>query len=136
MQICIVILTVGILVMMLVSLRMLSLFGKAAREILLVSRALRRSAARMDLVTHEARSLVASLDRCVQPAFRVANRLETVGQRIAELSTSFLDEVAAPVFTVAALARGVRAGTRQILQSLIQRLHPRHSPNHGGFDHE
>ena len=135
-QICIVVLTVGMLVMMVASLRIMSLFGMVARDIHRSSLAVRESAARLDLIADEARTLMTSLDSCVKPVLRIANRFEGVGERVAELTTTLLEEMEAPVFTVAALARGVRAGTQRLLGNLVHRIRHRYSPNHGGLDHE
>ena len=135
-QICIAILTVGMLVMVVASLRIMSLFGLVARDIHRTSLAVRESAARLDLIADEARTLMTSLDSCVKPVLRIANRFEGVGERVAELTTTLLEELEAPVFTVAALARGVRAGTQLLLGNLVHRISHRYSPNHGGSDHE
>jgi hypothetical protein len=136
-QICIVILTIGLLTIALLTVRMMSrFFDRAAADISQISLAVRESAAEVDLVAHEARELVTSLRDCVHPILRVVDRLETVGQRTADLSSTLLDEFELPVFAAAAVARGVKSGANHLLKRLMHRFTHRHSPIPGGYDHE
>jgi uncharacterized protein YoxC len=136
-QICIVIVTIGLLAIALLTVRMMTrFFNKAAEDISQLTRAVRESVAQIDLVTHDARELVASLRDCVPPVQRVVDRFETVGQRTADLSSALLEELEVPVYTATAVARGVRAGADHLLRRLMHRLTHRHSPILGGLDHE
>jgi len=136
-QICIVIVTIGLLAIALLTVRMMSrFFNKAAADLSDLSLAVRESVAQIDLVAHEARGLVASLRDCVPPVLRVVDRFEAVGQRTADLSSALLDEVELPVFAAAAVARGVKSGANHLLKRLMHRFSHRHSPIPGGYDHE
>lgn len=135
-QICIVIVTIGLLAIAVMTVRMMIRFNKATEDFSQLTLAVRESAAKIDLVTHDARALVASLRECVPPVLRVVDRFEAVGQRTADLSSALLDELEPPVFTAAAVARGVRSGANHFLIRLMRRFTRRHSQINGGYDHE
>jgi len=135
-QICIVIVTIGLLAIAVMTVRMISRFNKAARDVSQLTVAVRESAVKFDRVTHEARALVASLRDCVPPILRVVDRFEAVGQRTADLSSTVLEELELPVFTAAAVVRGVRSGANHFLKRLMLRFGHGHSRNNGGHDHE
>jgi uncharacterized protein YoxC len=135
-QICIVIVTIGLLAIALMTIRMMSRVGKVAEDLSQVSRAVRESAARFDLVTHEAQALAASIRDCIPPVQRVVGRVDAVSERAAGLSSTILQEVELPVFAAAAVARGVRSGASHFLQRLADRWADRHSPRDGGHGHE
>jgi uncharacterized protein YoxC len=136
-QICIVIVTIGLLVIALMTVRMMSrFFERATGDISQLTAVVRESVAQIDLVTHEANALLASVRECVPPVRRVVGRLEAVGLRTAELSSVVLDELEVPVLTAAAVARGVRAGADHLLKRLVHRVTDRHPQMHGGPDHE
>jgi uncharacterized protein YoxC len=135
-QICIVIVTIGLLAIALMTVRMMNRFNRATEELSQVTHAVRESAVKFDLVTNEARALLASLRECVPPVLRVVDRLEDVGHRTADLSTTLLEEIELPVFTAAAVACGVRSGAKHLLKRLMHRYTHRHSPINGDHDHE
>jgi len=135
-QICIVIVTVGLLAIALMTARMMMRFNKATEEFSQVVNVIRESAVKFDLVTHETQVLVASLRDCVPPVLRVVDRFEVVGQRTADLSLALLTEIELPVFTAAAMARGVRSGANHFLGRLMQRFTQRNAPINGGSKDE
>ena len=135
-QICIVIVTVGLLVIGVLAARMITRFSKTAEDISQLTVAVRESAARLDRVSDEARVVVASLGECVRPVQRVVDQLEAVGQRTARLSTTLLEELELPVFTAAAVIRGVRSGAFHFVQQLVHRFNHRSNRNNGGPNHE
>ena len=135
-QICIVIATIGLVAIALMTVRVMNRLSKSTEELTQLTRAVRESAVKFDLVTHEARALVASLRECVPPVLRVVGRLDAVSQRAADLSSTFLEEVEAPVFAAAAVARGLRSGVNHLLKRLMDRFAPQHSSINGGHDHE
>jgi uncharacterized protein YoxC len=135
-QICIVIVTIGLLAIVFMTARMMIRFNKATEELSQVTHAVRGSAAKIDLVTHEARTIVASLRDLVPPVQRVVERFEAVGQRTADLSSALLEGLELPVFTATAVARGVRSGAGHLLKRLMHRFTHRHTPILGGNDHE
>jgi uncharacterized protein YoxC len=135
-QICIVIVTIGVLAIVLMAVRMMTRFNEATQELSRLTHKVRESAVKFDLVTHEAEALVASLRECVAPVLRVVARFEDVGQRTADLSTALLGGLELPVFTAAAVARGVRSGANHFLKRLMNRFTHRYSPIDGGYDHE
>ena len=135
-QICIVIVTVALLAIALMMIRMMGRFNRLSADLSRVTHSVRESAVKFDLVTHEARTLLASLRDCVPPVLRVVDRFEAVGQRTADLSTTLLEEIERPVFTAAAVARGVRSGARHLLKRLMHRYTHRNSQINGDQDHE
>lgn len=135
-QICIVIVTIGLLAIALIAVRIMTRFDKVAEDLSQVGHAVRESAARFDLVTHEAQALAASLRDCIPPVQRVVGRLDAVSERAADLSSAILKEVESPVYAAAAVARGVRSGASHFLQRMVSRWADRHSPGNGGHDHE
>ena len=135
-QICIVIVTIGLLACTWMVVRTMSRVGKAAEDFSQLSHALRVSIAEVELVAHEARALVGLLQDCVPPVLRVVDRFEAVGQRTADLSSTILDEIELPVFAAAAVARGVKVGANHLLKRLIDRFAHRHNSIPGGNDHE
>lgn len=135
-QICIVIVTIGLLGIALMTVRVMTRFDKVTEDLSQVSHAVRESAARFDLVTHETQALVASLRECIPPVQRVVDRFDAVSERAAGLSSTILEEVELPVYAAAAVARGVRSGAGHFLQRMVSRWADRHSPSDGGHDHE
>jgi uncharacterized protein YoxC len=136
-QICIVIVTIGVLTIALLTVRMMArFFSKAAEDISQLTAAVRESVDQIDLVARESRALVASLRDCVPPVQRVVDRFEHVGQRTADLSSSILDELERPVFTVSAAVVGIRLGAGHLLKRLMHRFTHRSSPINGDHDYE
>jgi hypothetical protein len=135
-QICIVIVTIGLLAIVLMTARMMTHFNRAAEELSQVSRAVRESAVKFDLLTHEARALAVSLRECVPPVLRVVGRLDAVSERAADLSSTILEEVELPVYAAAAIARGVRSGAGHFLRRMVDRWADRHPRGNGGDDRE
>src|SRR5512135_297829 len=115
-QLCIVIVTVGLIAIVVVTVRMMFRFDRATEDLSLAIRAVLESAAKFDLVTVETRALVASIRECVPPVLRVVDRFEAVGQRTADLSSTVLEELELPVYTAAAAAHGMRSGTVHFLR--------------------
>jgi len=132
-QICIVIVTVGLLAIAVVS---MIRFHKATRELSHLTHELRGAVVKIDLAAQEARALAASLRACVSPVQRVVDRFGDLGQRTADLSSALLEGFEVPVFTAAAVARGVRSGANHLLRRLMHRFTHRYSTLHGGYDHE
>jgi hypothetical protein len=136
-QICIVVVTIGLLATAVLTVRMMTrFFHQAAGDLSQLTLAIHESAAGVNLLSREARALVASLRDCVPPVQRVVDRFEAVGQRTADLSTVLLEGLEEPVFTAAAVARGVKSGADHFLKRLLTRFGHRPSQIHGGYDHE
>ena len=135
-QICIVIVTIGLLAIALMTVRMMARFNKATEELSQLTHTVHESAVKFDLVTHEARALLASLRGCVPPVQRVVDRLDAVSRRTADLSSALLEEFERPVYTATAVARGVRSGANHFLGRLVHRFTHHDSPINGGHDHE
>ena len=135
-QICIVIVTIGLVAIAVMTVRTMARLNKATEELSQLTHEARGSVVQFDLVAHEARALMASVRDCVPPVRRVVDRLEAVGQRTADLSSALLEGFELPVFTAAAVTRGVRSGANHLLKRLMHRFTHRHSSIHGGYDHE
>ena len=132
-QICIVIVTIGLLAIAVVS---MTRFHKATRELSLLTHELRGSLAKFDLATQEARALAVSVRACVPPVLRVVDRFEDLGQRTADLSSALLEGLELPVFAAVAVTSGVRSGANHFLKRLMHRFTHSHSTIQGGYDHE
>ncbi len=88
-QIWIVIMTIGMLVIALLTLRLLTRFlTKASEDISQLGQAVRESTSRIDHVALEVRTLLTSVHECVPPVMRVVERFESVGHRTADLSSA------------------------------------------------
>ena len=136
-QICIVIVTIGILTMALLTVRFMArFFNSAAQDLSKLTLAARESVDEISLVSRETRALIASLRECVPPVRRVVDRLEAVGQRTADVSSALLSEIERPVFTAAAVMSGVRSGADHLLKHLVRRFTPHHTPINGDQGHE
>jgi len=135
-QVCVVTVTISLVVIAVMTVRMMNRMNKAAEDFSHVALAIRESASRLDRVSHEAHALAVSLRECVPPVLRVVDRFEALGKRTADLSSALLETVEPPVFTAAAVARGVRSGANHLLQRLMDRFTHRDTPNNGGYDHE
>jgi uncharacterized protein YoxC len=135
-QICIVIVTVGLLAIVWMAVRMVIGFNKATADLSQLTQAVRESAANFDLVTQEARALVALVRDCIPPVQRAVDRFEAVGQRAADLSDVLLAEIELPAFTAVAVSRGVRSGANHLLKRLMHRFTHRNASINGGSDNE
>ena len=135
-QICIVIVTVGLLAIVLMTVRMMTRFNRATEELSGMVHAVRESAVQFSLVAQDTRALVASVQVCVPPVLRVVDRFEAVGQRTADLSSTILAELELPAYAAAAVARGVRSGADYFLRRLIRRFSHRSSPTDGDDGNE
>ena len=136
-QICIVIVTIGVLVIALLTVRMIArFFKKAAEDISQLTMSVRESVDQIDLVARESRELVASLRNCVLPVRRVAERFEDLGQRTADISSGILDELERPAFATAAAVFGIRLGASHLLKRLMQRFTHSSSPINGDHPNE
>jgi hypothetical protein len=129
--------TIGLLVLALMTVRMMArFFSRAAEDLSQLTLAVRESVDEIHLVAQEARALVSSLRDCVPPVQRVVDRFEAVGQRTADLSSTLLEELEVPVFTAAAVARSVRSGANHFLGRMIQRFTHRRTHFNGGYENE
>ena len=128
-QICIVMATIALLAIAWMAVRTMARFHRTSEEIARATRAVRESAARFDLVSHEAAALLGSLRDCVPPVLRVVRRFEDVSQRAADLTSTLLDVVERPLFTVAAVVGGVRTGASHFLSRLMLRFTQHHTPD-------
>jgi uncharacterized protein with PhoU and TrkA domain len=135
-QTCVVIVTLGLLAIVMMTLRMMDRFSRAADDIARLSQAVRESTDRLDLVTQEARGIAISIRDFVPPVLRVVERFEAIGQRTADLSVMVLQELETPIFTAAAVARGVRSGTGHLFTRMMQRLAKSDVHVNGGSGHE
>jgi uncharacterized protein YoxC len=87
-------------------------------------------------VVSSTREVVSSLRDAVQPVQRVAGHFAELGERTARMSASLLEEVEAPVRTVVAITRGLRAGTSQFLGRLNSRFRHGRPATDGGIRYE
>jgi hypothetical protein len=136
-QVWIVIATIALLGIAVMTARMMARhISKAADDISRLTVAVSEAVEKINQVSNEAHELVASVRECVPPLQRVVGRFESIGQRTANISSALLQEVEGPVFTAAAVTRGVRTGAGHLLKQVIHRFTHRHSSINGDHDHE
>jgi uncharacterized protein YoxC len=135
-QICIVIVTIGMVVIAIAAVRTLARVDKAADELTQTARSVRESLVRVDRVADETRELAVSVNACFPPVQRVLDRIDVLSRRTAGLASVVLEEMERPVFTAAAVAQGARTGTRRFIELAWHRFSHRHHSIQGGNNHE
>lgn len=135
-QICIVIVTVGMVMIAIAAVRIMARVDKAADELSRTAGSVRESLVRVDRVADEARELAVSIHACFPPVQRVLDRIDVLSRRTAGLASVVLEEVERPVLTAAAVAQGARTGARRFLELAWHRLSHRHHSIQGGNSHE
>ncbi len=132
-QISIVIATLAFVAIVTTTIIALVRLGQAAGRL---STAAESSLAQVEAIVLETKELLAAMREIMPPAQRVMKRFERLGDRVAAISTAVLDEVEEPVLATVAMARGLRAGSTSLLDSLTRRFVRRSSSNNGDQDHE
>jgi hypothetical protein len=135
-QICFVIVTIGLLAIVTMAALSMRRVRQSAEELSELTQVIRESALHFDLTAREMRELAASLRECVPPVLRVVNRFESVGKRAADVSTAVLETLEPPAFIAAAVARGVKSGANHLLNRLMHRFTQPNSHLNEGFDHD
>ncbi|HSQ59206.1 MAG TPA: hypothetical protein VLT84_02040 [Acidobacteriota bacterium] len=135
-QVCIVIVTIGMAVIAIAAVRTMARVDKAADELSRTACSVRESLVRVDRVAEEARELAVSVHACFPPVQRVLDRIDSLSRRTAGLASVVLEEVERPVFTAAAVARGARTGARRFLELAWHRFTHRNASIQGGNNHE
>lgn len=139
-QVCLVLVTAAFVAVSIMTVRAMSRIEKAADEFSRTAQSVQRSMALVEDVTHEVHELVESMGEATPKLRRAASMFGELGERLARLSASLVDEVEAPVRSALAVARGVRSGTAYFVNRLTQRnalRHNNHQGNHtqGGLGH-
>lgn len=135
-QICIVVATLAVVSIAVAAWRAMVCVEKATSQVSRLIGEIEQWLVQANELTREAREAVVSAGEVIAPIRRVAERLETLGERAARLSSVVLEEVEPPLDTAVAVARGVRSGTAYFLKRLSHRFaHSRFATN-GGSDHE
>jgi uncharacterized protein YoxC len=132
--VCAVIVTVTFVALAVAAIRALNRFGEVAVQLEQTTKRLDESIVGVKDVTHEAHELLTSAGDVVPQVRGVVQRFAQVGDRAADLSHTFLDEVEAPVRTAARLFRGVRFTAGSLLERLARKEHA--GVHNGGYDHE
>lgn len=134
-QICAGVVTTAIVAIAIASVRAMVRFERAAETLTETADVVRRSVSEAREVTHEAHELVAALADAGDRIRGTAVRFSELGDRVATLSRSVVDEVEQPVREAVALARGVRTTAAMLMERLSQRVTRRVHATNGGFDH-
>jgi hypothetical protein len=138
-QVCLVLVTAAFVAVSIMTVRAMTRIEKAADEFSRTAQSVQRSMALVEDVTHEVHELVGSMGEATPKLRRAASMFGELGERLALLSHSLIDEVEAPVRNAVAIARGVRSGTAFFVNRLTKRnaLRPNHQGNHtqGGLGH-
>ncbi len=121
MQICVVVATVGLVVMEIAVIRSLRALAQVSLEAKRVTDTVDRAAQRFDRLADAAQELLQSASDVVGPLRKASSALSLAGQRAASISTMVMDEIQPSVHTAAALSRGVRAGLSQLVARLGSR---------------
>lgn len=85
-------------------------------------------------LTGEARETLSSVRGAIAPLRKVAERLETLGGRTADVSEAVLGEIEAPVYRALAVARVAKSVTSYVLKLLTGRFTRDRSTKNGGVD--
>jgi uncharacterized protein YoxC len=132
-SISVVIVTLAIVVLVAAAILAIIRLGQAVAQ---TATAVQRSLAQLERTLHETNELLATV-RVMTPAVQsVVGRFQRLGERAADISTAVLDEVEQPVFTAAAVARGVRTGTAHLIERLTRRIERRTPSHNGDLNHE
>jgi uncharacterized protein YoxC len=135
-EICFVIVTIAVVAIAVAFVRALGRLGKTTEQIELLTQEVREWVGQLKQVTRGAEELVISAKDVVTPVRRIVDRFEAIGDRTARLSDAILEEVARPVMTAVAVARGVRSGTAHFLERITNRFHRGRAATNGGFNDE
>lgn len=133
MTVCLVAATAAQVAIAIVAIRALARFNRAASEMERSARAFRDCASEVGATAYEVREFAASLSDVVPPVRRAAEALGQIGERAADLGSSVLNEVEAPVRRTLRLFRGVQAGAGFFLDRLV---HNGHATKNGGNSDE
>ena len=133
-QICCAIVTIALVALAIVTVQTLNRFARAADTFNETAPMLKESLVRIDQVVHEARELVNAAEQTLTPVRRTLERLESVGDRAADISGALLTEIEGPLQTAVAVSRGVRLGTTFLFNRLARRF-DRQAGHNGGQDH-
>src|SRR5207245_2209690 len=106
-------------------------FRKASFEFARLSEEGRALIDRLDVVARDAGEIVGTFRELAPRVRRVVEHIEAIGERTVTLSDAVIQEVEAPLRTAIAVARGVRFGTRQLVEHWMERF-TRHAGANGG----
>lgn len=136
-QLWIVIVTMGLLAAAIVTAYAVTKHvRKVADDLSRLALALTDSAEQITVATREVQALVASVQGCVVPIQRVAERFAGIGQRTATVSSLLLEGIEGPVFTAAAVSTGVKSAAVHLVKRLMHRFTQRNSSINGDRNHE
>lgn len=135
-QICLLVVTLAFVAVAIATIRAMSSFEKAAKEISETSESARETIGQVQRTAQEIRTLGGTFESFL-PRFRsMWRRFEDVGVRTADLSRTVIEEVEAPARTAVAMASGFRTVTARFFRTMASRP-PRHrTPTNGGVGHE
>lgn len=134
-QVCVVIVTMSFIAIAVVMVRAMARFEKAADDFSRTSEAVQKAMAQVQDITGEIHELVSSLATVAPHLQRIATRFEDLGERTARLSNAVLEEVEGPIKSAVAVAKGLRFGTKVLMDRLTQRFTQRQSQTNGGQNH-
>ena len=133
-QICCVIVTIALVALAIVTIRTLNRFARAADVFNESAPMLKDALAQIDLVVREAREVLNAAEQILTPVRRTLGRLESIGDRAADISGALLMEIEGPMQTAVAVSRGIRKGTTFLFSRLARRFDHRQAGHNGGQD--
>ncbi len=136
-QTCIIVATVAVVAIAFVIVRSMLRFDRAATEF---SRTLRVIRVKVEDTADDVRGMVSTVETVVPHVKHIVARFETVseqigsvGERTVRLSHTVLDEIEAPIRTVAALVHGIRSGSSQLMGAIRNRASHHQASSNGGM---
>jgi len=133
-QVCFVIVTMAVAAIAVAVIMVMQQFRKASYEFARLSEEGRELIDRLDLVARDAGEIVGTFREVAPRVRRVVEHIEAIGERTVNLSDAVIQEVEAPLRTAIAVARGVRFGTRQLVEYWMERFTHRAAGNGGELD--
>ena len=132
--ICLVIVTISIVAMAVTAIRIMSRVRRTSDELTILSQEGRLLIDRVNVLAAEAGEVVGTFRDVAPRARRVIEHIESIGERAVDLSDAVIQEVESPIRTAIAVARGVRFGTRQLVEHWIERFTSRSGDNGGRYN--
>lgn len=129
-QLCIVVSTAAVVAIAIATVRTMVKVDRAATEL---NRTLRLVRRKVEDTSEGVMNVVASVEGMLPHVERVMSKFESVGERTARLSHTVLDEIEAPIRTAAALVKGIRSGSSQLVRSIRDRAVLKRAPSNGGI---
>jgi len=129
-QICVVVVTLALVALCITTIRAVGRIEKSMDRVGKTAEELERAILEARGMAHEAHEVLDVVGDAASRVQRIATRLEGISDRAVAISSTVLNEVAAPVGMAAAVVKGVRSGLGLIASRLVHASRPK--MNNGG----